>query len=34
MVTGKSLGFLADFAFFLTVVSTISPKDMIGMGQS
>jgi len=34
MVMGELLGCLADFAFFWTPVRTMSPKDMIGMGQS
>jgi len=34
MVMGWPLGCLADFAFFRTLVRTMSPKDMIGMGQS
>ena len=34
MVIGGPLGCLADFAFFWTLVRTMSLKDMIGMGQS
>jgi len=34
MVMGGSLACLADFAFFWTPVRTMSPQDMIGMGQS
>ena len=33
MVMGGLLGCLADFAFFWSLVMTMSPKDMIGMGQ-
>jgi len=34
MIMGRPLGYLVDFAFFWTLVRTMSPKDMIGMGQS
>ena len=33
-VMGGPLGCLADFAFFWTLVRTMSLKDMIGVGQS
>jgi len=34
MVMGRPLGRLVDFAFFWAPVRTMSPKDMMGMGQS
>ena len=34
MVMDRLLGCLTDFAFFWTLVRTVSPKDMIGMEQS
>jgi len=34
MVMDGPLGCLTDFTFFCTPVKTMSPKDMIGMGQS
>ena len=34
VVMGGPLGCLAGFTFFWTPVRTMSPKDMIGMGQS
>ena len=34
VVMGGPLGCLAGFTFFWTPVRTMSPKDVIGMGQS
>ena len=34
VVMGGPLRCLAAFAFFWTLARTMSPKDMIGMGQS
>ena len=34
IVMGGPLGCLADFAFFWTLVRTISLRDMISIGQS
>ena len=34
MVMGGPLGCLVDFGFFWALVRTMSPKDMIRMGQS
>jgi len=34
MVMGGPLGCLANFALFWTLARTMSPKDMIDVGQS